>query len=955
MRSLRISLLVLAAGQLSLQPLAAQQLAGGSVNAQRSPSTIEPPPSVEVLFPPTPVGTTATQDCYFNCFFIPGMPVEACGASGTIGLIKPVGPPFAVSNLRKGLAASQSCGGTPVTLPVTLQAGEWLLQDFRFSPTAAGTFQDTLVYDASGATFIWGLVGTGVLQSPRILSFAVAPSSIRAGQSVTLSWITENATSVVIDNGVGSQTPTGTVTRSPAVTTTYRLTAMNSVGLASETVTVTVFTQPSLAVTALPPPIVQLAGGTGGATRYTVTNPGGTATSVTATQSGTFFQQTPNSFTLQPGATQEISVTTGTLQAGSFDGSVTLRGTGVADPVLVPIKALAAAPPSGTVVARPGSNRVDVAGPPGASPTGTVTFNNSGNSALSGILTSDAPWLIPQSGVVTIPPGGSSTFNVTIDRTRRTESDLGSTNGSISLSYLSGGPNASQQGTGTVSTSLVTVVDTVQLTVTGGTPPALQPGEIALFVPGVGHIAGSVGTFISDLAILNPPGNPPVNDIRFFYTAIGGGDQKTTALPPLSGGSLNLADVVKNVFGSDRQVGSLQIRSASASKLSVSTSVFNSTNPAGTYGTALPVFRSDRGIGPGGTLVLAGLRRDATSHTNLFLQEMSGNAVTVQTEFLAANGSTIATRSDEVAPFALSQINNVVPEGGVAAILTATGGNGRFLAYATPVDDASGDNWSVVDWSRQFGYSGNEPVVIPVAGVVAGANNTFFRTDLTITNSGTQAASGTLRYIPRSGDVSDRQITLGGRETTVIGNVIGSLFNAPSGSLGFLLFTPVTGTFVITSRTYTTVSGQAATFGTGVPTLAVKDSLKPGLLQSIASIEDASLATIGAARPATFRTNFALVETSGSAVTVRVSLRFSYPQGNKLQVVGSVSKDYNLAPNQYLQLNRIAAELIGPHRETIGDLRGLEVSFQVVAGIGRVAVFTSSTDNGTGDSILRIE
>jgi hypothetical protein len=925
-----------------------------------TPSTVPGNANFTVAFPPTAVGTTSVADCYSFCFDLPGAPEGSCNAPGTIALVKSPAAPFAATNYRK--ASADSCGGTSVSFPVTLQPGEVLNEDYHFTPTAAGAFQDTEVFEVrpQGAvttvTFTTLLTGTGLGQPPRIASFAVAPATVRRGQPVTLSWITQNATSVVIDNGVGSVAISGTATPTPQATTTYRLTATNSFGSSSETVTATVFAQPSLALTALPRPIVQVTGTSGATTRYAVANSGGGATTVSVSQDGTFFQQSPLSFTLQPGQTQDVTVTAGPLAAGSAEGTATLTGTGVTEPLVVPIQAFGTAPPSGNVVARPAANRVDVAAPPGVAPTGVVAFSNSGDAALSGILTSDVPWLIPQRGIVTIPAGGSANFTFSIDRSKRTEGEVGSTTGSISLSYLSGGPNASQQGAGTVSTSLVTVVDTVQLTLRTAGPPALRTGEIALFVPGVGHIAGSVGTFISDLSILNPPGNPSANDIEFFYAAVGGGDQKATSLPPLANASFSLADIVKNVFGTDRQVGSLQIRSNSATKLSVSTNVFNSTNPAGTYGTALPVFRSDRGIGSGQSLVLNGLRRDATSHTNLFLQETAGIGVSVRTEFLAADGSSLGTRTDDVGPFALSQINNVVPTGAVAAILTNTStGSGTFLAYATPVDDASGDNWSVVDWSRQFGYAGNEPVIVPVAGVLQGANNTFFRTDVTITNSSAQQASGILRFIPRSGAASDRTVTLGARQTTVLNNVVGSLFNEPSGSLGYLLFTPGSGSFVITSRTYTTIAGQAATFGTGVPTVATRDSLRTGSLRTIGALEDAALASITAARPATFRTNFALLETGGQPVTVRVSLRFSYPQGNKLQVVGTATRDYDLSPNQYLQLNRIASEILGAQRETLGDLRGLEATFQVLAGNGSVAVFTSSTDNGTGDSILRIE
>jgi hypothetical protein len=791
----------------------------------------------------------------------------------------------------------------------------------------------------------------------RIGSFSGTPTTIRAGQSATLSWTTQGAASVVIDQGVGAVPLSGSVTVAPSTTTTYTLTAMNGAFSSAASVAVTVLTAPTVVVSLFPNAMLQPQGVGGATTSFTLTNAGGSATTITLSQSGNFFTQSPTSFMLGPGASQVVTVTGSAQPSGALQGASVPSGNGVTSGLQIPINLLSAAQPSGTVIPRPTTNRVDV-----TSSTGTVSFTNSGNATLTGILVSDVPWITPQSGIVTIPPGATVSLTFTIDRSKRTDADalVGSAAGNISLVYLSAtsGKAGPLDVTPIPSVSVVSVVDTVQLTVSSGTaPPPLAPGEIALFVPGAGHITGSVGTFISDVSVLNPPGNASINDIRFFFTPTAAGSpQKSTTLPPVGGVSVALADVVKNVFGNDAQVGSLQIRSASADKLSVSTNIFNASNPAGTYGTTIPTFRSDRAVGAGDHLVLTGLRQDATGHTNLFIQETAGVGVTVQTEFLDVNGTTLGTRSDTVSAFALAQVNNAVPTGAIAAILTnMSSGSAQFLAYATPVDQASGDNWSIVDWSRQYGYAGSDSVIVPVAGILQGANNTFFRTDVAITNTSSGQASGTLRFYPRGGSPSDRQITLGARQTNILGNVIGTLFNAPSGSLGYLLFTPAAGTFAITSRTYTTVAGQAATFGTGVPTLAAAASLTPGALRAIGSLEDATVATVVAARPATFRTNFGLLETSGNSVTVRVTLRFNYPAGTKVQAIGSASKDYTLNPNEFRQINGLAADILGASRATLGDLRGLEADFQVISGSGAVAVYTSSTDNGTNDIILRTE
>jgi hypothetical protein len=841
-------------------------------------------------------------------------------------------------------------------------------KQFVDSNLAPGTYQYRLGVSnvGTGSQSVFSDPVTVIIgSSPIVNSFSVAPSTIRTGQQATLSWQTSNATSVLIDQGVGTQPLSGTATVSPSSTTTYTLSAMSGGQTTTASVTVNVITTPSVVVSSLPSAMIQAQGTGGATTSYTLSNAGGASTSVFLDQDKNFFTQTPIQFALAPGQSQVVTVTGVAQQgAGVIEGVATPFGNGVAQGLQIPIKLLSTALPTQPVSALPANNRVDVADVAGASPTGSVSFTNNGNGTLTGVLVSDVPWIIPQSDVVSIPPHTTSSFTFRIDRTKRPDSDslLGSLAGNISLVFLSGAaaktaprPNDT---TPPPSVTTVVVVDTVKLTVSNGAPPALAAGEVALFIPGVGHVNSTVGVFISDVAFLNPTSNRRVDDLRLFFTPVSSGtaSAKTAAVPSLASSvSVAIADVVKNVFGNEGQVGSLQIRSRDADKLGLNTNIFNSSSPSGTYGTAIPTFRSDRSVEPGGRLVLSGLRQDANSHTNLFYQETSGGTTSILTEFFDANGLSLGTRSDTVGPFVLAQVNNVVPNGAVAAIMTSADSSpGRFLAFATPVDNLSGDNWSVVDWSRQFGYSQSDPIVIPVAGVLRGANNTFFRTDVAIMNTGTATASGTLRFVSSAGTTSDRQVTLGAHQSDNIADVIGTLF-ALSSTSGYLLFTPAAGAFAVTSRTYATVGSNPATYGTAVPAMATSAALKLGSLRAIAALEDSAVATVVAARPATFRTNFGMVETSGKSVTVRVTIRFTFPAGSKVQGAATASKDYTLAPSQFIQINGLTADVLGSARATFGDLHGVEADFQVVSGDGAVTIFTSSTDNGTGDSILRTE
>src|SRR5712671_549072 len=109
--------------------------------------------------------------------------------------------------------------------------------------TASTTYTYTVAAkDAAGNTSSQsaGVQATTQPAPVVINSFSAGPASITAGQSSTLSWNVSNATSLTIDNGVGTVTGTTSVNVSPAVTTVYHLTASNGAGSTSMQTTVTV-------------------------------------------------------------------------------------------------------------------------------------------------------------------------------------------------------------------------------------------------------------------------------------------------------------------------------------------------------------------------------------------------------------------------------------------------------------------------------------------------------------------------------------------------------------------------------------------------------------------------------------------------------------------------------------------------------------------------------------------
>lgn len=76
--------------------------------------------------------------------------------------------------------------------------------------------------------------------APVIRSFTATPSSIPAGGTTTLTWDIRGATAIIIDQGIGTPASYYSQPVSPAATTSYTLTAINSFGTATATSAVTV-------------------------------------------------------------------------------------------------------------------------------------------------------------------------------------------------------------------------------------------------------------------------------------------------------------------------------------------------------------------------------------------------------------------------------------------------------------------------------------------------------------------------------------------------------------------------------------------------------------------------------------------------------------------------------------------------------------------------------------------
>jgi len=91
---------------------------------------------------------------------------------------------------------------------------------------------------------------------PPTATISADPETILLGASATLTWSSTHTVSCVIEPGVGTVDPSGSIPVSPTVTTTYTITATGPGGTATDTVTVTVLYLPTVTISADPESII---------------------------------------------------------------------------------------------------------------------------------------------------------------------------------------------------------------------------------------------------------------------------------------------------------------------------------------------------------------------------------------------------------------------------------------------------------------------------------------------------------------------------------------------------------------------------------------------------------------------------------------------------------------------------------------------------------------------------
>jgi hypothetical protein len=797
-------------------------------------------------------------------------------------------------------------------------------------PPVRGTFSgSTLTVSArnSGKGMSFDMTRTSMTVAP-LISFGNTRSGPALG-TAAVHWMTAGATSVAIE-WTGFSTLFGGFVALPPGTYTYKLNAIGPTGTATATTTVkmAMIAAADVVVSVSPRGIVQEAGSPPATDSFTLTNLGGTATDVTLTTSNSLFTVTPATFRLEAIDSRAITIAATTQDAGAVHGFVSIAGDGVAPGLTIPLhRLIAQAPPAGAPVTS--APRRDVSAAVGQSPSGTVAFTNSGAAPVTGVVVAGAPWINVPTPDLTLGAGETKDVAFSVDRARRPGRDIAGVYGDVTLRYLEG-------------SAPTVVADAAQPVTSPYAPAQLMPGGAPIvFTPGASRRPESFTDLqLSNRMMFNLEARPiafPSNGDVGRALDLTLGRFESTSFPR----------VMTNVFGDVAETGTLVILGQALSFLSIAHTRVDTKNGVARV-TALPTFRSDDGFAGGGELFLTGVTKSDTQTTTLVLQEMSGGGpASAVVDFFDSEGMQLAgSRTAAIPRFGSIEIADVVPSRATTMRVTNTTAGTTINGFALVVDKESGDAFTIVH------LSGTGELHFPAA--IEPGNEVVLNLANASAAPITVTANKCLLDIGRRRGVAPGAIIPPGSPLPTATVTI-----PPFGSRRLLVNPSATGFVRVNGppalRAAAMVSVPATRNGRLGSGLAVVPASRAAIAPNgirFAGVNDASAATVAAARPLTYRTKLFVRETSGRATRVRITIRYALP-GGKPDNVGVHTKDLLVQANGGFAIYPVAEELIGAAREALGDLHNASIDVEVITTLGTVIAFLQTIDNGTGEITIR--
>ena len=224
--------------------------------------------------------------------------------------------------------------------------------------------------------------------------------------------------------------------------------------------------------------------------------------------------------------------------------------------------------------------------------------------------------------------------------------------------------------------------------------PAVKPLTETRYIPVAVRTAGLRNTaWRTELALTNASASSTQNILITLEPD--SGDSTTRSLVLLPGRSAVYQDVIETLFSRSAAAGKLVVHTTTPQELVVTSRTWT-TGPDGNFGEFVPARRFAESTGRGEQQVNAiNLENSAAFRTNIGLTEVVGNDMTVRIRIFDAQNHQIFTTDQYVGPRGHLQFN--LANAGAPEFLSGRAsfeviaGAGRLFAYASVIDNASGD------------------------------------------------------------------------------------------------------------------------------------------------------------------------------------------------------------------------------------------------------------------------
>ncbi len=231
--------------------------------------------------------------------------------------------------------------------------------------------------------------------------------------------------------------------------------------------------------------------------------------------------------------------------------------------------------------------------------------------------------------------------------------------------------------------------------------PAPVCSEKPVYLPGAARVEGYAGTaWRTDLEVHNPGTTQARFTVAMLLRDEANATPEQRSFSLDGGRSLRFADVLASVFGvEDGRAATLRITPDLGRFVAVQRTY--NDQPTGTFGQFMAAAPEDAAVPHGQTACIVQLSQSASDsggfRTNLGLVNATGDPIAITAELYRADGLLLGSRSYSLPAYGYRQDDRVFRrvtagdvEDGYALLRTTTAG-GRFLAYASVVDNLSGD------------------------------------------------------------------------------------------------------------------------------------------------------------------------------------------------------------------------------------------------------------------------